>query len=157
MSRERASKAATVIGLEWMCWALCKWCGAEDKANEVWMCRRKSCLAHRSVHSRSGRRWYDQVSGPSSPRKTTCLNPSDQDASVLGKRVHDGSPQMLEDDITPGPIEEDEDEDDVGPRPVPADPSSVGGARKKRKGSFVAVNRCEVAYQDPLVLPHEKL
>ena len=42
--------------------------------------------------------------------------------------------------------------------PIPADPLSVGGVRKKRKGSFVAVKHREVAYQDPLVqLPHEKL
>ena len=82
---------------------------------------------------------------------------SDQDASVLGKRAHDGSPQKPEDDVTPGPVEEDDDDDDVGPMPLPADPSSIGGTRKKRKGSFVAVNPREVAHQDPLVLPHEKL
>lgn len=66
-------------------------------------------------------------------------SPSDQDASVLGKRVHAGSPQKPEDDVTPGPAEEDDDDDDVGPMPMPADPSSNGGARKKRKGWPIAV------------------
>lgn len=61
---------------------------------------------------------------------------SDQDASVLGKRVHGGSPQKPEDEVTPGPVEEDDDEDDVGPMPLPADASSNGGARKKRKGGL---------------------
>ena len=97
--------------------------------------------------------WSGSVYSEHAPRGTTCLNPSDQDASVLGKRVHGGSPRMLEDDVTPVPIEEDEDKDDVGPMPMPADPSSVGGVREKRKGSFVAANRREVAYQNPLVLP----
>jgi hypothetical protein len=60
---------------------------------------------------------------------------------------------VLEGDVTSGPIEEDDGEDDVGSMSMPADPSSVGGARKKQKGSFVAVNRREVVYQDPLVLP----
>jgi peptidylprolyl isomerase domain and WD repeat-containing protein 1 len=41
--------------------------------------------------------------------------------------------------------------------PIPADPSSVGGVREKRKGSFVNVKCREVAYQDPLALSHEKL
>ena len=59
---------------------------------------------------------------------------SDQDASVLGKRVHDGSPQKPEDDVTPGPAEDDDEEDDIGPMPMPADASSSGGIRKKRKG-----------------------
>jgi hypothetical protein len=36
-SRERASEAAAVIGLEWMRWASRKWCGAEDKADEARM------------------------------------------------------------------------------------------------------------------------
>ena len=61
---------------------------------------------------------------------------SDQDASVLGKRVHDGSPQKPEDNAAPGPVEDDDDEDDIGPMPMPADPSSNGGARKKRKGEY---------------------
>jgi len=64
---------------------------------------------------------------------------SDQDASVLGKRVHDGSPQKLEGDVTPGPAEEDDDEDDIGPMPMPADASSSGGVRKKRKGLSIAI------------------
>lgn len=59
---------------------------------------------------------------------------SDQDASVLGKRVHDGSPQKPEDDAAPGPVEDDDDEDDIGPMPMPTDASPSGGARKKRKG-----------------------
>ena len=83
---------------------------------------------------------------------------SDQDASVLGKRVHGGSPQKPEEDAAPGPAEEDdEDEDDIGPMPMPADPSSNGGVRKKRKGSVVADDPNEVIYSDSLVLPHEKL
>ena len=81
---------------------------------------------------------------------------SDQDASVLGKRVHDGSPQKTEDDITPGPVEDDEDEDDIGPMPMPADASSSGGTRKKRKGRFVTELFGGI-YNDNLVLPHEKL
>jgi hypothetical protein len=36
-SRERPTEANAVIGLEWMCWALCRWCGAEDKADEARM------------------------------------------------------------------------------------------------------------------------
>jgi len=65
---------------------------------------------------------------------------SDQDASVLGKRVHDGSPQKSEDDVTPGPTEEDDDDDDdIGPMPMPADSTPDGGSRKKRKGLFVIV------------------
>ena len=82
---------------------------------------------------------------------------SDQDASVLGKRVHDGSPQKPEDDVTPGPAEEDDDEDDVGPMPMPADVSSNGGARKKRKGWPIVAHLCGVTLTDDLVLPHEKL
>jgi len=64
---------------------------------------------------------------------------SDQDASVLGKRAHGGSPQKPEDDVAPGPAEEDDDEDDVGPMPLPADASSNEGARKKRKGRLATV------------------
>ena len=64
---------------------------------------------------------------------------SDQDASVLGKRVHDGSPQKPDDDTTPGPAEDDDDEDDIGPMPMPADAPSNGGVRKKRKGLFIVV------------------
>jgi hypothetical protein len=82
-----------------------------------------------------------------SPRKITRLSPSDQDASVLGKRAHEGSPQKPETDVTPGSVEEDDDEDSVGPMSMPADPSPVGGARKKREGLSVAVNRREVAHQ----------
>ena len=68
---------------------------------------------------------------------------SDQDASVLGKRVHDGSPQKPEDDVTPGPVEDDDDEDDIGPMPIPADASSSAGARKKRKGWFIIADSLE--------------
>lgn len=63
---------------------------------------------------------------------------SDQDASVLGKRVHHESPQKPEDNVTPGPVEEDDDEDDIGPMPMPADAPSNGGTRKKRKGRFIS-------------------
>ena len=70
-------------------------------------------------------------------------SPADQDASVLGKRVHDGSPQKPEDDATPGPAEDDDDEDDIGPMPMPASAPSSGGARKKRKGQFVAIDPLE--------------
>ena len=82
---------------------------------------------------------------------------SDQDASVLGKRVHDGSPQQPEDDATPGPAEEDDDDDDIGPMPMPADASSSEVARKKRKGTLIAVYFYGVIYNSGLVLPHEKL
>ena len=82
---------------------------------------------------------------------------SDQDASVLGKRVHDGSPQKPEDDVTPGPAEDDDDEEDIGPMPMPADASSSGGIRKKRKGLFIAVHSREVTETNNSVLPHEKL
>jgi peptidylprolyl isomerase domain and WD repeat-containing protein 1 len=82
---------------------------------------------------------------------------ADQDASVLGKRVHDGSPQKPEDEVTPGPAEDDDDDDDIGPMPMPADASSKGGSRKKRKGSFVAIHPRGVVYHDSLVLPHERL
>lgn len=82
---------------------------------------------------------------------------SDQDASVLGKRVHDGSPQKPDDDVTPGPAEEDDDDDDIGPMPMPTDPSSNGGTRKKRKGRFTIASRHGVIYNGDLVLPHERL
>ena len=68
---------------------------------------------------------------------------ADQDASVLGKRVHDGSPQKPEDDATPGPAEDDDDEDDIGPMPMPANVPSSGGVRKKRKGLSVAIYSLE--------------
>lgn len=59
---------------------------------------------------------------------------SDQDPSILGKRIHDESPQKPEDGVAPGLAEEDDDDDDIGPMPMPADASSNAGARKKRKG-----------------------
>ena len=34
-SREIASDAAAVIGLEWACWVLRRWCEAEDEAEEA--------------------------------------------------------------------------------------------------------------------------
>jgi hypothetical protein len=37
VARERASEAAAVIGLEWMCWASRRWCGAEDEGGEACM------------------------------------------------------------------------------------------------------------------------
>ena len=37
MSRERASEAAAVIGLEWVCCVLRKWSEAEDKADKTCM------------------------------------------------------------------------------------------------------------------------
>jgi len=82
---------------------------------------------------------------------------SDQDASVLGKRVHDGSPQKPKDDVTPGPAEDDDDEDDIGPMPMPADAPSNGGVRKKRKGPSIAAYSRGVTETNDLVLPHEKL
>lgn len=59
---------------------------------------------------------------------------SDQDPSVLGKRVHAESPQNPEDQVAPGAVEEDDEDEDIGPMPMPADASSNGGVRKKRKG-----------------------
>ena len=59
---------------------------------------------------------------------------SDQDASILGKRVHDGPPEKPEDNAVHGPAEEDDDDDDIGPMPLPTSAPSDGGARKKRKG-----------------------
>ena len=61
-------------------------------------------------------------------------NISDQDASVLGKRIHEESPEKPEAQVAPVPIEEDDDDDDIGPMPMSVDASSEGGARKKRKG-----------------------
>ena len=82
---------------------------------------------------------------------------SDQDASVLGKRAHDGPPQKPEDDVAPGPVEDDDDEEDIGPMPMPADASSNGGVRKKRKGWLIAAYSRGVTLTNDLVLPHEKL
>jgi peptidylprolyl isomerase domain and WD repeat-containing protein 1 len=82
---------------------------------------------------------------------------SDQDASVLGKRVHDGPPEKHEDDPMPGPAEEDDDDDDIGPMPMPAGAPSGDGARKKRKGSSVSRNIVRAVCNCGPVLPHEKL
>ena len=82
---------------------------------------------------------------------------SDQDASVLGKRVHDRPPEKPEDDAMLEPAEEDGDDEDIGPMPMPAEVSSSGGVRKKRKGGFVTECPIRAVFNDGLVLPHEKL
>ncbi|KAF4617288.1 hypothetical protein D9613_006113 [Agrocybe pediades] len=67
---------------------------------------------------------------------------SAQDASVLGKRAHEDTPENGSGDSEPASkkmtVEDDSDDDDVGPMPLPAGAS--GATKKKRK-----------------VLPHEKL
>ncbi|KAG6890621.1 hypothetical protein C0995_006597 [Termitomyces sp. Mi166 len=70
------------------------------------------------------------------------MSDSEQDASVLGKRSRNGEPEPGDDAITEDaspdrPVENGDDDDDVGPMPMPAE---AGGAKKKRK-----------------VLPHERL
>ncbi|KAG5636191.1 hypothetical protein H0H81_008897 [Sphagnurus paluster] len=71
------------------------------------------------------------------------MSDSEQDASVLGKRVRPGENDSKGngEDENSRPVEsiqeDDDDDDDVGPMPMPAD---AGGAKKKRK-----------------VLPHERL
>ena len=52
-SRERASEAAAVIGLEWTCWAVRKWCDAEDEADEARM-KGSKCSLRRSNSRLSG-------------------------------------------------------------------------------------------------------
>ena len=82
-----------------------------------------------------------------SPRKIARLSSSDQDASVLGKRANEGLPQKHEDNVMPRSVEEDEEEDDVGPVPMLANPSPVGGAHKKWEGLSATVNHPEVTHQ----------
>ena len=98
---------------------------------------------------------YDYISQnlPLSSRKMS-ESLSDQDPSVLGKRVHDGSPQKTGDDPE---SREEEDDDDVGPMPMPVDASSNGAARKKRKGLFAILTSRGVTFNYESVLPHEKL
>ena len=58
--------------------------------------------------------------------------------TVLGKRERDGA-EMLEDGLKPveaNHTEEDSDDDDVGPMPLPEGAAGDGIAKKKRKGLF---------------------
>jgi hypothetical protein len=52
-SREMASEAAAVIGFEWVCWVVRKWCEAEDEADEARMNGSK-CSLRRSNSRLSG-------------------------------------------------------------------------------------------------------
>ena len=52
-SRRIASEAAAVIGFEWTCWVLRRWCGAEDEADEARM-NGSRCSLSRSNSRLSG-------------------------------------------------------------------------------------------------------
>jgi peptidylprolyl isomerase domain and WD repeat-containing protein 1 len=54
----------------------------------------------------------------------------EQDASVLGKRIRAGEEDTQVAEMVDA-VEDDSDDDDVGPMPMPADD---GAAKKKRKG-----------------------
>lgn len=76
------------------------------------------------------------------------MSDSEQDASVLGKRIREGESVGQENgqsDAEQGPPQpadnEDDDDDDVGPMPIPAE--AVGGSvKKKRKGVCIIHFRC---------------
>jgi peptidylprolyl isomerase domain and WD repeat-containing protein 1 len=64
------------------------------------------------------------------------MSDSEQDASVLGKRVRndDEKNDRIPDNASPTNQDDDDDDDDVGPMPMPE--AANGGTKKKRKGVY---------------------
>jgi peptidylprolyl isomerase domain and WD repeat-containing protein 1 len=61
-----------------------------------------------------------------------------RDETVLGKRMRDGD-NVPDDPKEHMPAEDDSDDDDIGPMPLPAGTPTNGGAKKKRKGKHLVI------------------
>lgn len=67
-----------------------------------------------------------------------------QDPSVLGKRPRYYNGDLETNEYSPNPpskVEDDDSDDDFGPKPMPID-SAVEVVKKKRKGTCIFVHQC---------------